>query len=169
MKKIVFTLLLGLFLTVSHGQDDRSKSKVDLAGENKDSISVNKPKISWKVNKKYDEAGNVIGYDSIYSYSYDNFKNLQKDMDLDSLMESMKFLSHNNISSFMKDNNLVQFMDIDSLLNGNQYFNDFFERQRKNNFSDMRELFQQMDSLQNMMMERHRSFKPEAIEEKSKI
>ena len=169
MKRIVFTLLLGLFLTVSHGQDDRSKSRVDLAEENKDSISVDKPKISWKVNKKYDEAGNVIGYDSIYSYSYDNFKNLPKDMDLDSIMESMKFLSHDNLSSFMKDHNSGQFMDIDSLLNGNQYFNDFFERQRGNNFSDMRELFQQMDSLQNLMMERHRSIKPEAIEEKSKI
>jgi hypothetical protein len=69
----------------------------------------------------------------------------------------------------MEDQNLGQIMDMDSLMNGSQYFNDFFERQRKNNFSDMRELFQQMDSLQNMMMERHRSFKPEAIEEKSKI
>ena len=69
----------------------------------------------------------------------------------------------------MEDHNFGQFMDMDSLMNGNQYFNDFFERHRNNNFSDMRKLFQQMDSLQNMMMEKHRSFLLEDKEEKSKL
>ncbi|MBU2906271.1 hypothetical protein KO529_15865 [Arenibacter algicola] len=169
MKKFVFSLLSGLILVACQAQDDRSKSKVDLAEKNTDSISVNKPKISWKVDKKYDEKGNVIGYDSIYSYSYSNLKNLPKEMNLDSIMNSMKFFSQGNLSSFMEGHNLGQFMDMDSIMNGSQYFKDFFERQRSNNFSDMRELFQQMDSLQNMMMERHRNFKPEAIEEKSKL
>ena len=169
MKKIVFTLLFCLFLAVSHAQDDRIKSKVDLAEENKDSISVDKPKISWKVNKKYDEAGNVIGYDSIYSYSYGNLKNFPREMNLDSIMGSMKFFSQGNLSSFMEDHNLGRFMDVDSLMNENQYFDDFFERHRANGFMDMRQLFQQMDSLQNMLMERHRNFKPNTGEEKSKL
>ncbi|MCK0135140.1 hypothetical protein [Arenibacter sp. S6351L] len=169
MKKFVFSLLSGLILVACQAQDDRNKSKVDLAEKNTDSISVNKPKISWKVDKKYDEKGNVIGYDSIYSYSYSNLKNLPKEMNLDSIMNSMKFFSQGNLSFFMEGHNLGQFMDMDSIMNGSQYFKDFFERQRSNNFSDMRELFQQMDSLQNMMMERHRNFKPEAIEEKSKL
>lgn len=169
MKKFVFTLLLGLILVGCQAQDDRSKSKVDLAEKKTDSTFLDKPKISWKVNKKYDEQGNVIGYDSIYSYSYDNFKNLPKDMNLDSIMGSMKFFSQGNLSSFMDDRNLGRFMDVDSLMNGNQYFNDFFERQRTNGFSGMRELLQQMDSLQNMMMERHRNYKPDASEQKSKF
>ena len=169
MKKLVFTLLLGLMLAACQAQDDRSKSKVDLVDKNTDSISADKPKISWKVNKKYDEEGNVVGYDSIYSYSYGNLNNLPKQMNLDSIMGSMNFFSQDNLSSFMEDYNLVQFMGKDSLMNGSHYFNDFFEQQRNNNFSDMRKLFQQMDSLQNMMMERHRNFKPEAIEEKSKL
>jgi len=50
-------------------------------------------------------------------------------------------------------------------MNGNHFFDDFFERQRNNNFSDMRQLFQQMDSLQNMMTKGHRSVKPEILEE----
>ncbi|RAJ09054.1 membrane lipoprotein lipid attachment site-containing protein [Arenibacter echinorum] len=169
MKKIVFTLLLGLMLAACQAQDDRSKSKVELVDKNTDSITVDKPKISWKVNKKYDEEGKVVGYDSIYSYSYSNINNLPKQMNLDSIIGSMKFFPHGKISSLMEDQNLGQFMDMDSLMNGSQYFNDFFESQRNNNFSDIRKLFQQMDSLQNMMMEKHRNFLPEDKEERSKI
>jgi len=157
MKKFVFTLLLGLMLAGCQAQDDRSKSKVDLAEKSTDSISVDNPKIRWKVDKEYDEEGNIIEYDSIYSYSYDNLMNLPMEMNLDSVMESMKFFSHGKLSSSMKKQNLGPFMDLDSLMNGSQYFNDFFERQRNNNFSDMRKLFQQMDSLQNMMMGNHRN------------
>jgi hypothetical protein len=90
-------------------------------------------------------------------------------MDLDSIMKSMKFFSHGKLSSLMEDQNLGRIMDMDSLMNGSQYFNDFFESQRNNNFSDMQKLFQQMDSLQNMMMEKHRNFLPEEKEERSKI
>ncbi|MCK0190377.1 hypothetical protein [Arenibacter sp. F20364] len=169
MKKFVFTLLLGMLLTGCQAQVDNSNAKDDLAGKHSDSLTADKPKISWKVDKKYDEAGNVIGYDSIYSYYYDNLKNLPKDMNLDSIMGSFKFFSRDDLSSFMEDHNFGQFMDVDSLMNGHHYFDDFFERQRSNGFSDMRELFRHMDSLQNMMMERHRNFKPDASEEKSKL
>lgn len=169
MRKFVFTLLLGLMLVSCQAQDDRSRSKVDMAEKNTDSSSVDKPKISWKVDRKYDEDGNVIGYDSIYSYAYSNHKNLPIDMDLDSIMGAMKFFSQDGPTSFMEEYNLGRTMDMDSFLNANQYFKDFFEGQRSNNFSDVRKLFQQMDSLQNMLMERHGGFKPKAMEEKSKI
>jgi hypothetical protein len=169
MEKFMFTLLLGLMLTGCQAQSDQGKSMEDLVGKNVDSLTVDKPKISWKVDKKYDEAGNVIGYDSIYSYSYDNMGKFAAEMNLDSIINSMKFFPHGKLSSLMEDQNLGQFMDMDSLMNGSQYFNDFFESQRNNNFSDMQKLFQQMDSLQNMMMEKHRNFLPEDKEERSKM
>ena len=169
MKKFVFALLLGFMVVGGQAQTDRNKSKADLAEKNTDSLSIDKPKISWKVDKKYDEEGNVIGYDSIYSFSYDNLGNLPKQMNLDSIMNSMKFFSHGNLSSFFEDHDLGRFFDKDSMMNGNQFFDDFFDRQRTNNFSDMRQLFQQMDSLQNMMMEKHRNFVPDETKSKSKI
>jgi hypothetical protein len=169
MKKIVFTLLLGLILTGCHAQDDRSKSKDDLAEKKTDSSFLEKPKISWKVDKKYDEQGNIIGYDSIYSYSLDNWRNLPMDMNLDSIMGSMRILSQGNLSYFLEEHNMGRLMQMDSLMNGDQFFNDFFERQRTNGFSGMQELFQQMDSLQNMMMERHPNYKPDTSGEKSKL
>ncbi len=65
MKKFVFALVLGFMVVGGQAQNDRNKSKADLAEKNTDSLSIDKPKISWKVDKKYDEEGNVIGYDSI--------------------------------------------------------------------------------------------------------
>ncbi|MCK0146608.1 hypothetical protein MWU78_13210 [Arenibacter sp. F26102] len=169
MKKFVFALLLGFMVAGCQAQNDQSKAKDDLIEKNTDSLSVHKPKISWKVDEKYDEEGNVIGYDSIYSYSYDNLGNLRKEMNLDSIMNSMKFFFQGNLSSFFEDHDLGRFFEKDSLMIGNQFFDDFFERQRANNFSDMRQLFQQMDSLQNMMMEKHRKFMPDETESKSKL
>ena len=169
MKKLVFSLLLGLMMASCQAQDDRNRSRADLADKNTDSSAVDKPKISWKVDKKYDENGNVIGYDSIYSYSYNNFKKMPMEMDLDSIMGAMKFFSQDDLSIFMEEYNLGRTMDMDSLMNGHHLFKDFFEGQGHHNFSDMRKLFQQMDSLQNIMMERFGQFKPEAMEEKSKI
>lgn len=165
MKKFMFSLLLVIFVISCHAQDKQLDSKDTLKEKNGDSLMIAQPKISWKVDKKLDEEGNVIGYDSIYSYSYENLGNWTKEMDLDSIMNSMKFFSHGNISSFFEDHDLGRFFDTDSLMNGNHFFDDFFERQRANNFSDMRQLFQQMDSLQNMMMKGHRSVKPEILEE----
>lgn len=169
MKKIVFALMLGLVVSGCQAQSDQGKTKDELADKNRDSLSENKPKISWKVDKKYDEQGNVIGYDSIYSYSFDNFRNLPSGMNLDSIINSMKIFSQGDLPSFMEDHDLGPVFGRDSLHPGNQFFEDFFERQRNNNFSDMQELFQQMDSLQNMMMEKHRDFNPEPSDKKSKI
>ena len=54
---------------------DEDKNKIEIS---KEKI---KPKISYKVNKEYDENGNLIKLDSTYSYYYSNidkFKNKNK-------------------------------------------------------------------------------------------
>jgi len=169
MKKFVLALLSGFMVSGCQAQNDQRKSNDDMAEKKTDSLSVDKPKICWKVDKKYDDEGNAIGYDSIYSYSYDNLRNMPKEMNLDSIMNSMKFFSNGNLSTYMDDRDLSHFFDKDSILNENPFFDDFFKRQGANNFSDMQELFQQMDSLQKMMMEKHRNFKPDKTESKSQI
>lgn len=169
MKKYVFALLLGFMVAGCQAQNDRTKSTIDLVEKKTDSLAVDKPKISWRVNKKYDEEGNVIGYDSIYSYSYNNLRNLSEEMNLDSIMNSMKFFSQGKLSPFLEDDDLKRFLDKDTLLDGNPFFDDFFEKQRANNFSGMRELFQQMDSLQDLMMEKHHKLIPNTKVDKSKI
>lgn len=169
MKKFVFALILGLMVAGSQAQNDRKKSKDVLAENEMDSLAVHKPEMSWKVDKKYDGEGNVIGYDSIYSYSFKNLSNLPQEMNLDSIMNSMPHFPQGNLSSFFEDYYSGPLIGKDSLLNGNKFFEDFFERQRANDFSDMRQLFQHIDSLQHMMMDKHRNFKQGQVEGKSKI
>lgn len=105
----------------------------------------NKPKIDIKVNKQYDENGNIIGYDSTYSYSYSSNGNT--------------FNFGNNImfnDSLFIDN----FMNTDSLFN--EDFNNFDSPFLFGNFngmfnnSKMDEYFkEQMKRMEKMMNELH--------------
>jgi hypothetical protein len=84
-------------------------------GDSQQISDTNKPKVSIRVNKKYDKDGNVIGYDSTYSSVYSNVKN--DTIMRDSLMRIFFSKSFgNNIGN------------IDSMLQGmNMFKDDFFK------------------------------------------
>jgi hypothetical protein len=58
-----------------------------------------KPRINIDVNKKYDEKGNIILYDSTYSYSWSDQGN---DIDLDSVFK--RFHHHLELYNYFDDN-----------------------------------------------------------------
>ncbi len=58
-----------------------------------------KPEINIDVQKKYDEKGNMILYDSTYSYSWSDYAN---DMDLDSVLK--RFHHHLELYNYFDDN-----------------------------------------------------------------
>ena len=100
-----------------------------------DTIKNNSPNESWNVNKKYDKNGNIIQYDSSYSYSYSstgeylNIDSLITNFGINNLFSNpfdldSSFNFHNQKSRMM-ENFFNEFMEIDS------FFNDFFY----NNFS----------------------------------
>src|SRR5690606_38922466 len=107
MKKITILLLVGILNIGCQAQD---KKKEDNVLQNKDSIAqmIERPKGSWKVNRDYDENGNLIGYDSIYTWSSDNLENISP-KDRDSTLQSMESRFYSQYSQF-----------------GNQGFNDLF-------------------------------------------
>jgi len=73
MKTLRFIIVPFLFMITScNGQDKKGTghSLSLLAPAVKTGDSLAKPNIRYKVNKKYDSMGNVISYDSTYSYSY---------------------------------------------------------------------------------------------------
>ncbi len=53
-----------------------------------DTTTQNKPQASWKVNKRYDDNGNLIGYDSTYSWSYSSKAGVTNDAETDSIMNA---------------------------------------------------------------------------------
>lgn len=79
MKRTLFTLLLAAGIISCHAQQETKTNK-----EAQDPPATNQPVTSWKVNKKFDDKGNLISYDSTYSYSYSSTGN---SADADSLVK----------------------------------------------------------------------------------
>ncbi len=107
---------------------------------------MEQPKSSWKV----DENGNLIRYDSIYSWSsHNNFDNLTP-IEPDSIMQSFKSRFFTKFSH-VKNQGFEDIFAEDSLFN-RQFFNDdFFENDFGRDFMDI-------DSIKQRMLERQRKF-----------
>ena len=87
MKKYILLFMIGLLSVSCNGQKNDTKNTE--TKENEGNI-VEQPKGSWKVDKEFDDNGNLIRYDSIYSWSSNGkFDNLSLS-DKDSLMQSFK-------------------------------------------------------------------------------
>lgn len=139
MKKLrLMTMLLTFLLVSCNGQIKSEKQ-----GQQQDTI---KPEIDISVHKEYDEQGNLISIDSIYSYFYSNIKN-------DSLLEKEIFnnfkLDFNSRfksidSLFMKD----FFIEAPFKLN-DFYTEEYFQNHYKEHQKRIENLYKQMDSLKN--------------------
>ncbi len=91
MKNFVWLLIFILTLTTVTVNANANEPKAialkfKLITPNTDSVKHENPKIQIKVNRKYDDKGNVIGYDSTYSYSYTYSNGQIRDIDVDSLL-----------------------------------------------------------------------------------
>lgn len=148
MKRMVF-ISIALLLALSSCSGQTGKK------ENENSGKSNTPKTNIKVNKVYDDHGNIIRYDSTYSYVYSN---LEKD----------KSLRDSVINNFRKDFNKDYFFSNqpffnnlffqDSLLRYDFFKKDFFSKRFELNTEKMDKLFQEMDSVKNSFFDNQ--FKP---------
>jgi hypothetical protein len=109
------------------------------------------PQTNIKVNKQYDKNGNLVKYDSTYSYYYSNIKSDKK------LGDSI----FNNFKSFFNQQYFFSsepffnksFFE-DSLLKYDFYRNDFFRNRFRNNMAQMDSLFWGMDSMKNSFFDK---------------
>jgi hypothetical protein len=133
-------IAIALSVTLMSCNDQTSKQK----GES-NKIPAN-PQTSVKVDKKYDDKGNLIRYDSSYSYYYSNVKD---DENLsDSIFNSFRN-ALGNIYFFSRDPYFNDLFFEDSLLKYDFYRKDFFLNRFQNNMRRMDNLFLGMDSLKN--------------------
>jgi hypothetical protein len=108
--------------------------------------STAEPQTNIKVDKQYDSNGNLIKYDSSYSFYYSNIKD-DKNMG-DSIFSNFKS-QFNRKYSFSTDPYFSDFFFQDSLLKYDFYKKDFFLNRFRNNMKMMDSLFWGMDSLKN--------------------
>ncbi len=123
--------------------------------ENPDlSATVNKPKVEVKVNKEYDENGNLIRYDSAYVWSYTNTLGDSGYVNIDSLMLQFR--------PFMQDHFQMTFPDIeqDWMRNDSLFFHqflgpDYFMDRWQNELERMNRRIREMDSLKSLFLDEY--------------
>lgn len=136
----IIAIALSVTLIGCDGQTDGQNKKSE--GEAVPGI----PQTSIKVDKKYDDKGNLVNYDSSYSYYYSNIKD---DKNLgDSIFDSFRSTFRNKYF-FSRDPYFNDLFFEDSLLKYDFYRKDFFLNRYRNNMRMMDSLFWGMDSLKN--------------------
>lgn len=104
------------------------------------------PQTDIKVNKEYDEEGNLIRYDSVYSSYFSNIEGDPKRAD--SIMS--EFRKHFNTQFPLSMNPFFDDMFFtDSLMQYDFYKDDFFHNRWEDNWRHMDEYFKRMDSIKN--------------------
>lgn len=133
----------------TNGQD-AEKSKKTSAVVKPDSL--NKPQVNIKVNRRYDDKGNVIGFDSTYTSYYSNIQGDTAQMD--SLMGSFdRYFNRSHTSFFNREFSPLFFND--SLRYPDFFHNDFFMKRYELNDQYMRGMMRRMDSIKNQFYEQH--------------
>ena len=152
--KVLIFLGTILFVTsalVSYSSNKRPKNDVKI--QTSDTLK-NNPKIDIHVNKQYDKNGNIVKYDSSYSYVYTSTNGDTSNLKMDSIFNSFKpfFFDKNMIG-----NPFEQFFSQDSLYQQDSLYRSFFDpelfmQQFENNQFNFEDMMRQIDSLRNLYL-----------------
>lgn len=136
IRKLVLTLVMPAIIISCNGQMNLSENI------SQDTI----PQKNIVVNKEYDEKGNLIRYDSTYSFYYSSTGENPKLRD--SIFRNFETY-FNQSYSFSNQPYFRDFFFLDSLLRYDFYKKDFFYERFKNNLNRMDSLFKEMDEKKN--------------------
>tara|TARA_R110000868_G_scaffold407465_2_gene688958 strand:+ start:6026 stop:6514 length:489 start_codon:yes stop_codon:yes gene_type:complete len=159
MKKYILLFMIGLLSVSCNGQKNDTKNTE--TKENEGNI-VEQPKGSWKVDKEFDDNGNLIRYDSIYSWSSNGKLDNLSTVDKDSLLQSFKSRFFTNFSDF-ENNGFDDVFSKDSLFSKHYFNDDFFGSDFGKDYMDIDKITQQMIARQKKFLEKYQSefIKPE--------
>ncbi len=147
MKKYMLIAMATLFCISCNGQNKETKKTETIDSETN---GVEQPEGSWKVDKEFDENGNLIRYDSIYSWSSNGKLGNLSTLDKDSLLQSFKSRFFTNFSDF-EHQGFGDVFSKDSLFSKHFFNDDFFG-------SDFGKDFMDIDKIRKRMIERQKKF-----------
>lgn len=141
MKNLMLVILstFVLFSCNAQTKKDLDKKETEISKEKIE------PKIDYKVNKEYDENGNLIRLDSTYSYYYSNID--KNAMVNDTIFK--KFNQHFDLNSPFNNSLFNDFFKKKSYLEDNFFKGDYFRGNFNRNEEIMNEMLQRMDSIKN--------------------
>ena len=141
---ILISLLMPVILLSSQCQQKNENTGLNKKNKFKKELGEN-PKIDVKVNKEYDKNGNIIKYDSIYSYFYSNINDTNS---IDTVFNNFYSLFEKS-SPDLINNYFDNVFFNDSLLKYDFFKNDFFSKRFELNREYFNRLFWEMDSIKN--------------------
>lgn len=147
-------LLMTVFLCFNCSGQDTKAEKENLKKLEKNAVEA--PKGSWKVDKEFDKNGNLIRYDSIYSWSSNKAFNNLSPLDKDSLIESFKLRFYSNFSGF-ENQGFEDIFSQDSLFSKRFFNDDFFGSDFGNDYMDIDKMRQQMLERQKQFLRKYQS------------
>lgn len=148
MKTTIAIILMLFALSACNSQE---KEKQEAKKEVETDIL---PKENWEVKKEYDEFGNLIKYDSIYTWKYSNFKGDSIEINLDSIMDT--FRSHFEATTpFKWDEYFSYFPKNDSLLNDEFFSKDYYLNNWERQERELFEFIKQTDSFRNAYLKKY--------------
>ncbi|OFX83275.1 MAG: hypothetical protein A2W99_12335 [Bacteroidetes bacterium GWF2_33_16] len=152
-KHILGVILLLIFTTISiitisnnYYRGDKKTSK--LLGID---TTVTNPKVDIKVNKEYDKNGNIIRYDSSYTYIYTYPDGSLEMLNIDSIFNNFRPYFFNRGFDLMQKP-FIDFFDVDSSFQKHFFDNDYFMQQFEQEMFHFEELMHEMDSLRNLYL-----------------
>src|SRR5690349_10233661 len=143
MKNLIVWIVLS-FLTGGCDGQKKINEKVDKQMASTDTLV--KPKVDVRVNKRYDNKGNLIQFDSTYSYYYSSPGIGRSSIKSDSLFGNFKSPLLNQYKDLMNENMNSIFFN-DTLFKYDFYDKDYFSRRFHLNISKFEEIYRQMDSI----------------------
>jgi hypothetical protein len=140
----ILGLALCVMLSSCHDRSSHQAATEEKQSPKRDSLY--KPKVNIQVNRRYDEKGNVVAFDSTYSTYYSNFK--ADSAKKDSLFKKFdRYFERSHSSIFDNEFNNLFFKD--SIGHPDFFHNDFFMKRYEMNGPYMRDMMRRMDSVKN--------------------
>ncbi|MEE4198100.1 MAG: hypothetical protein V2I54_10680 [Bacteroidales bacterium] len=116
----------------------------------KDTLKTN-PQIDIQVKKEYDDQGNIIRYDSSYSYIYTYPDGNQKKINTDSIFQSFQPYFFDRSFDIMQDP-FKRLFESDSSYERHFFDQDYFMQQFEKDHLLIEKMIKQMDSLRNQFL-----------------
>ena len=155
MKKMTILSLVAVMNISCNAQEHKKEENLQHAKDSIEQISE-KPKGTWKVDKEFDENGNLIRYDSVYSWSSGEDLESLSLLERDSTLKSMRSKFYSRFSQFGKRG----FDDIfasDSLFTKRFFDDDFFTSEFGEDFMDIDNMQKRMETMQKKFLEKYQS------------
>lgn len=150
MKKTLIMTIIGIFAMGCSSAQQPENKKENPGSEN----FVTKPEVRWEVNKETDENGNVVRYDSTYTWSWSDNDGASTKLDVDSVMRSFRQHFDRHLPDYW-GHGMWDPLHRDSTFYEDFFNDDFFHNQWQQNQIEMEKMFRQMDSLRNSFFDEH--------------